>query len=242
MKVDECTIDVRASVEGDNLPCVGLTSSALPEAQSSSRAESSQTGVSTRNVPSVNELPTIKRARNTPHWYALRTTYGREKKAYDYLVSNNVKAFYPTIKTVKNVEGQRTAVEESRLPNIFFAYGKEDEIKSFVYDNVNLPYLRFYYRHIHEGARISKEPLIVPDYQIEGLKIICASQAEDIILELSEIKQFKVGQKVRIIDGIFKGVVGKVARYRGQQRVAIVIDGLLTIASAYVPSAFIEII
>ena len=242
MKVDECTIDVRASVEGDNLPRVGLTSSALPEAQSSVRAESSQTGVSTRNVPSANELPTIKRAKNTQHWYALRTTYGREKKAYDYLVSNNVKAFYPTIKTVNNVEGQRTVVEESRLPNIFFAYGKEDEIKSFVYDNVNLPYLRFYYRYIHEGARISKEPLIVPDYQIEGLKIICASQAEDIILELSEIKQFKVGQKVRIIDGIFKGVVGKVARYRGQQRVAIEIDGLLTIASAYVPSAFIEII
>ena len=242
MKVDECTIDVRASVEGDNLPRVGLTSSALPEAQSSVRAESSQTGVSTRNVPSANELPTIKRAKNTQHWYALRTTYGREKKAYDYLVSNNVKAFYPTIKTVKNVEGQRTVVEESRLPNIFFAYGKEDEIKSFVYDNVNLPYLRFYYRHIHEGARISKEPLIVPDYQIEGLKIICASQAEDIILELSEIKQFKVGQKVRVVDGIFKGVVGKVARYRGQQRVAIEIDGLLTIASAYVPSAFIEII
>ena len=242
MKVDECTIDVRASVEGDNLPRVGLTSSALPEAQSSVRAESSQTGVSTRNVPSANELPTIKRAKNTQHWYALRTTYGREKKAYDYLVSNNVKAFYPTIKTVKNVEGQRIAVEESRLPNIFFAYGKEDEIKSFVYDNVNLPYLRFYYRHIHEGARISKEPLIVPDYQIEGLKTICASQADDIIIELSEIKQFKEGQKVRVVDGIFKGVVGKVARYRGQQRVAIEIDGLLTIASAYVPSAFIEII
>ena len=240
MKVDECTIDVRASVEGDNLPCVGLTSSALPEAQSSARAESSQTGVSTRNVPSANELPTIKRAKNTPHWYALRTTYGREKKAYDYLVSNNVKAFYPTIKSVKNIEGQRIAVEESRLPNIFFAYGKEDEIKSFVYDNVNLPYLRFYYRHIHEGARMSKEPLIVPDYQIEGLKIICASQAEDIILELSEIKQFKVGQKVRIIDGVFTGVIGKVARYHGQQRVAIIIDGLLTIASAYVPSAFLE--
>ena len=240
MKVDECTADVRTSVEGDNLPRVGLTSSALPEAQSSARAESSQTGVSTRNVPSANELPTIKRAKNTPHWYALRTTYGREKKAYDYLVSNNVKAFYPTIKTVKNVEGQRTAVEESRLPNIFFAYGKEDEIKSFVYDNVNLPYLRFYYRHIHEGARMSKEPLIVPDYQIEGLKIICASQAEDIILELSEIKQFKVGQKVRIIDGVFTGVIGKVARYHGQQRVAIIIDGLLTIASAYVPSAFLE--
>ena len=240
MKVDECTIDVRASVEGDNLPCVGLTSSALPEAQSSARAESSQTGVSTRNVPSANELPTIKRAKNTPHWYALRTTYGREKKAYDYLVSEKVKAFYPTIRTIKIVDGRRTAVEESRIPNIFFAYGKEDEIKSFVYDNENLPYLRFYYRHFHKGRTIMKEPLIVPDHQIDSLKIICNSQAEDIILELSEIKQFKAGQKVRVVDGIFKGVVGRVARYHGQQRVAIVIEGLLTIASAYVPSAFLE--
>ena len=240
MKVDECTIDVRASVEGDNLPCVGLTSSALPEAQSSVRAESSQTGVSTRNVPSANELPTIKRAKNTPHWYALRTTYGREKKAYDYLVSNNVKAFYPTIKTVKIVDGNRKNIEESRLPNIFFAYGKEDEIKSFVYDNVNLPYLRFYYRHIHEGALLIKEPLIVPDYQIEGLRIICASEAEDVIIVTPEIQKFQAGQTVRVIDGVFKGVIGKVARYHGQQRVAIIIDGLLTIASAYVPSAFLE--
>ena len=85
-----------------------------------------------------------------------------------------------------------------------------------------------------------KEPLIVPDHQIDSLKIICNSQAEDIILELSEIKQFKAGQKVRVVDGIFKGVVGRVARYHGQQRVAIVIEGLLTIASAYVPSAFLE--
>ena len=240
MKVDECTADVRTSVEGDNLPRVGLTSSALPEAQSSSRAESSQTGVSTRNVPSANELPTIKRARNTPHWYALRVTYGREKKAYDYLVGKNVEAFYPTIKTVKVVDGNRKTIEESRLPNIFFARGTEEEIKSFVYDNVNLPHLRFYYRHTHEGARLIKEPLIVPDYQIEGLRIICASEAEDVIIVTPEIQKFQAGQTVRVIDGVFKGVIGKVARYRGQQRVAIIIDGLLTIASAYVPSAFLE--
>ena len=240
MKVDECTIDVRTSVEGDNLHSVGLTSSALPEAQSSVRAESSQTGVSTRNVPSANELPTIKRARNTPHWYALRVTYGREKKAYDYLVGKNVEAFYPTIKTVKVVDGNRKTIEESRLPNIFFARGTEEEIKSFVYDNVNLPHLRFYYRHTHEGARLIKEPLIVPDYQIEGLRIICASEAEDVIIVTPEIQKFQAGQTVRVIDGVFKGVIGKVARYRGQQRVAIIIDGLLTIASAYVPSAFLE--
>ena len=55
-----------------------------------------------------------------------------------------------------------------------------------------------------------------------------------------EIQKFQAGQTVRVIDGVFKGVVGKVARYHGQQRVAVVIDGLLTVATAYVPSAFLE--
>lgn len=87
---------------------------------------------------------------------------------------------------------------------------------------------------------IVREPLIVPDYQIESLKIICASEAKDIIVVPSSIQKFHAGQTIRVIDGIFKGVVGKVARYHGQQRVAIIIDNLLTVASAYVPSAFLE--
>lgn len=46
--------------------------------------------------------------------------------------------------------------------------------------------------------------------------IICASEAEDIILVSSDVNKFKRGQSVRIT------------------------DGLLTIASAYVPNAFLE--
>jgi hypothetical protein len=57
-----------------------------------------------------------------------------------------------------------------------------------------------------------------------------------------EVEKFKTGQKVRITEGKFAGVTGIVARYQSQQRVGIVIDGLLTVCTAYVPSAFIEII
>lgn len=226
---------------GERPPCTGLTPDALPEVQKPVLAENLQSGVSTRNALSGSTLKTIKRKpKEVPHWYALRVTYGREKKAYDYLVARNIEAYYPTIMAVKVIDGKRRTIEESRLPNIFFARGTEEVIKTFVYDNVNLPYLRFYYRHTHYGARLVKEPLIIPDYQIEGLKIICASESDNIIFELSEIKKFQAGQTVRVIDGVFKGVIGKVARYHGQQRVAIVIDGLLTIASAYVPSAFLQ--
>jgi len=35
-------------------------------------------------------------------------------------------------------------------------------------------------------------------------------------------------------------VTGRVARWQGQQRVGIVVDDLITIATAYIPNAFIE--
>ena len=240
MKVDEWTSNDGHTLGGGEFPpCAGLTSNALPEAQSTIFAESSQTGVSTKNALLATKPKALKEG-DTPHWYALRTTYGREKKAYDYLTAKGITAFYPTTETVKLIKGKRKVVTESRLPNIFFAYGTEEQLKFFVYDNVNLPFLRFYYHHTHIGSRIEKTPLIVPDYQMESLKIACASEENDIIIVSGEIQKFEKGQLVRVVKGEFEGFMGIVARHKGQQRVGIVVDNLLTVLTAYVPSAYCE--
>lgn len=231
--------NVKTQRDTETSQCIGFASDALPEVQKPTLADDSQTGVSTKNGLSGTAPKTSKKkSEEVLHWYALRVTYGREKKAYDYLVGKGIEAFYPTITTVKIVNGKKRSVEESRLPNIFFARGTEEEIKSFVYDNVNLSHLRFYYRHSHERARILKEPLVIPDSQMESFKKICNSEAKDIIVEVGEIPKFKMGVLVRVVEGCFKGVVGRVARYHGQQRVAVHIEGLCTVVTAYIPSAF----
>ena len=240
MKVDVWSSEDGHPVrDGDFSHCAGLTSNALPEAQSTISAESSQTGVSTKNAL-LPTKPKVRREADIPHWYALRTTYGREKKAYDYLTAKGITAFYPTTNVVKLIKGKRKVVTESRLPNIFFAYGTEEQLKEYVYDNENLPFLRFYYRHIHEGNTIKKTPLIVPDNQMDSLKIICTTDADNTFVSLVKVPKFEKGQLVRVIDGAFKGVTGRVARWHGQQRVAVIVDGLVTMCTAYVPSAFLE--
>ena len=240
MKVDEWTSNDGHTLGGGEFPpCAGLTSNALPEAQSTISAESSQTGVSTKNALLPTKPKALKEG-DTPHWYALRTTYGREKKAYDYLTAKGITAFYPTTNVVKLIKGKRKNVTVSRLPNIFFAYGTEEQLQEYVYDNVNLPFLRFYYRHIHEGNTIKKTPLVVPDNQMESLKIICAADSDNTFVSLVKVPKFEKGQLVRVTDGAFKGVTGRVARWHGQQRVGVVVDDLVTMATAYIPSAFLE--
>lgn len=75
---------------------------------------------------------------------------------------------------------------------------------------------------------------------MDSLKIICASDADNTIVSLVEVPKFEKGQLVRVTDGAFKGVIGRVARWQGQQRVGVVVDELVTVVTAYVPSAFIE--
>ena len=174
------------------------------------------------------------------HWYALRVTYGREKAASDYLESQGVATFCPLQKVVKEIGGKRHTVMRSRLPNIFFAYGTEQQLQTYVYDNVNLPYLRFYYRQERVGGIIRREPLIVPDTQMTTFRIVCEAQDADTFVSPDEIRLFEKGQMVKVTAGLFAGAVGRVARFRGQQRVGIYIEGMATVATAYVPSAFLE--
>jgi len=167
---------------------VEVTFDALPEVEMPIEAGYSHTGVSTRNALCATSLAPQKS--ENLHWYALRTTYGREKKAFDYIIANNGVAFWPTITVVKrDINGKKRAVLESRIPNVLFAYGTEDDMKNFVFDNVHLPFLRFYYRHYHVGHEVRREPLIVPNKQMESLKIICSANAEDIKIVPEEMKK-----------------------------------------------------
>ena len=221
--------DGKIPPEGTSLPPrTGLTPDVLPEVQTPTPAENSPTGVPTNYTHSAR------------HWYALRATYGQESKANAYLVSQGVKTYYPTIKAFKMVNNKRKKVTQSCMLNIFFAHGTEDELKTYVYDNVNLPYLRFYCRRVGIGGDFKYEPLIVPDYQLENLRKVLADQSGGLVIVPDDEHKFDKGATVRVTGGTFKGVVGKVARYCGHQRVAIVVDGLLTIATTYIPSAYLE--
>lgn len=212
---------------GGSPPHAGQQADVLPAVQAP-EAMDLQRGVSTNN-----DLNRTAQEDPDPHWFVIRCTYGREKKAYELFLKNGIEAFYPTITTNRTPKGSSNTIEESRIPNILFAFASFERLKVYVYDNHHdeTKYLRFYYNQHHDG---SKEPLIVPIRQMQSLIKICEAEAEDKHLEPFVVEKFRTGQLVRITDGPFKGVEGIVHRYKGQQRVGIVIEGLITITTAYV--------
>lgn len=226
--------DEKITPEGTPIPPrTGLTPDALPEVQKPIPAENSPTGVSTHYIQTDKQNPNV-------HWYALRAAYGQESKCNDYLVRQGVETYYPTIKAFKMVNNKRKKVTQSCMLNIFFARGSEEDLRTYVYDNINLPYLRFYCRRVGIGDELRYEPVIVPDYQLENLRKVLADQSGGLVVVPADEHKFDNGAKVRVTGGSFKGIVGTVARYCGHQRVAIVVDNILTIATTYIPSRYLE--
>lgn len=192
--------------------------------------------MSTRNV--LKFYTEMQTSNQVQSWFAMRTTYGREKKAYNYIVDRGTKAFYPTT-ICKHIDrnGKLTLREMSLLPNIFFIFATESEAKSYAYDNSNLPFLRFYYCHHHDGT---KEPMIIPECQIENLRIICKSKEPENNILRENLQKFKSGQHVRVVGGPFKGFTGIVARYKGQQCVGVCIDGIGTVKTTYIANCYLD--
>lgn len=171
----------------------------------------------------------------------MRATYHREKKAYDYLVSKNIECYLPLRRVVKVVNGRRRFVLEPFLPNFLFVYTTLEVIKSFSKDS-NLFFLNHYYNHFKTDEFGKNPPLTVDDASMQNFIRVTSIDNEHVKLVKPENCHYRSGDMVRIIEGQFKGVMGRVARISGQQRVVVEVKDVCLVSTAYIPSAFLEVV
>ena len=172
----------------------------------------------------------------------MRATYQREKKAYDYLVAHGVECYLPQRRTVKIVNGKRIPVLESLIPGLLFVYTTPEIIHTFAKDTKDLHFLNHYYNHFKTDEFGKNPPLTVDDASMQNFIRVTSIDNEHVKLVKPENCHYKSGDMVRIIEGQFKGVMGRVARISGQQRVVVEVKDVCLVSTAYIPSAFLEVV
>lgn len=207
-----------------NPPSVRVAPDAIPEAKSS-------TGVSVRYVPD-----------NNKSWYVFRASYGREDKASDYLVNDGVFVYIAKRFVNKRINGKQIRSLESLIPNLLFVYTTSEKAEEYIKKTPALSYLSYYYNHFELNNEQKNPPLTVPRKEMENFILATSSMNEHLMFVKEEQCHYKGGETVMVIDGMFKGVEGRVARVSGQQRVILSITNVGLVSTAYIPTAFIQII
>ena len=216
---------------GNNPSSAGLTSSTSPEVQGQ-ETKNSQTGVSSNCVP-----------KGKKQWFVLRATYGRTEKALGYFQAKNVETYLPMHYVVKITNGNRKLIKEPLLPNIIFAYMTREKTYEFVKKPaLTASWIKYYTDKTKpvEPETGKNPPVIIPDNEMTNFIKLTSVNSEHIMVLPPKRCHFKKDDLVRIIEGPFTGVVGRVGRAAGQQRVFVVLEGLCNVATAYIPNDFIQ--
>ncbi|WP_295439492.1 MULTISPECIES: UpxY family transcription antiterminator [Prevotella] len=211
----------------DNLsPCTGIISNVLPEAQRS------QTGVSSDYVH-----------KKEYHWFVLRVTYNRTQKACDIIANADVQSYMPMHYIIKKEIGKKKRILQPLLPNLFFVYTTREIANSIVKKkDEDTPILKYYLDKTRPKETNGKHPpLTIPFDAMTNFIKATSTESDHVRIVSNEQCHYKSGDIVKVIDGEFKGVTGRVARIAGQQRVVVEIAGLCMVATAYIPSAFLEV-
>ena len=212
-------VDIRRGYEPQ---CFGFTATAIPE------ANGSQTGVSVRNAQS-----------ETKQWYVLRVSYGRAEKANELLAVKGIETHLPLHTIYKEVNGKRKKQRIPMLPNFLFAKTTLSVLQSFLKSSPDLSFITFYYDHFNKKPDGKNPPLVIPKESMDNFIKLTSIDDEHILL-IDEVNgTYKQGDYVRIIDGPFKGIEGRVTKITGQKRVIVELPGLCRVATAYIPKAFL---
>ena len=211
----------------DSPPHIGFASNVSPEAQSS------DTGVSSEYAQ-----------KEGYSWFVLRATYNRVNAAIAIAKNEGVTTYVPMHHVQKMIVGKKKRILQPLLPNILFIYATREQADRLVKKSLDAhsSSIKYYLnRTLPPEANGKNPPLTIPYEAMINFIKATSTDSDHVRIVTSEQCHYKTGDTVRVIEGEFQGVTGKVARIAGQQRIVVEISGLCLVATAYIPSDFIEI-
>lgn len=164
-------------------------------------------------------------------WFAIRVTYSRELIVKSYLDSCDVQSYVPMHFTERTIRGETRKIWVPLIHNLLFVRTTARRLRELK-AGTDLPI-----RYIMNPE--SKSPTVIPDRQMDDFIAVVATQDAhvEIVAAGTELAQ---GDRVRVTDGIFKGIEGHYIRHKGHSKVAVAIHDVATALTAYVPIRFVE--
>ena len=167
-------------------------------------------------------------------WFPMRVTYQREMKVKTELDRLGIESFVPM--TYKGVDADTDNPCRKLVPairNLIFVQSTQERISHLKSSNEVLEPLRYMIDNTAEEAHTI---MTIPDRQMQNFMRV-ASKSDDSVMFLNDESVVgKEGKRVEIIGGAFEGVTGVIRRVKRCKRVVVEIEGVASVAIAFVPA------
>ena len=174
-------------------------------------------------------------------WFPMRVTYQREMKVKAELDRLGIENFVPM--RYKVMESQNDGDTELRrvlvpaINNLIFVRSTQEQLRELKQTNEVLEPLRYM---MDRTASLEHAIMTVADREMENFMRV-ASRTDDSVMFLdNETVVGKEGKRVEIMGGAFEGVTGVIRRVKRCKRVVVEIEGVASVAIAWVPAGVLK--
>ena len=174
-------------------------------------------------------------------WFPMRVTYQREMKVKAELdrlgIENFVPMRYKVVESQNDVDTELRRVLVPAINNLIFVRSTQERVSELKRRNEVLEPLRYMMDHT---AASEHSIMTVADRKMENFMRV-ASRTDDSVMFLdNEMVVGKEGKRVEIMSGAFEGVTGVIRRVKRCKRVVVEIEGVASVAIAYVPAEVLK--
>ena len=145
-------------------------------------------------------------------WYAVYTKSRHEQVVDSQLAAKGHEVFLPRIRTWSRRTDRRLRIEVPMFPGYLF-------VQTTLQPAQHLSILRTV--GVVKLVNFKGRPVMVDPAEIESLKILIASGET-----IHPDENLAIGDQVRIVEGPFKGVVGRLARRRSSTRLIVAVEAI----------------
>jgi transcription antitermination factor NusG len=171
-------------------------------------------------------------------WFPMRVTYSRELKMKTELDRLGIENFVPMTYKVMDADTDNPRRElVPAINNLIFVRSTQKRISHLKSSNKVLEPLRYI---IDQTAQQPHTIMTVPDRQMENFMRVASRTDESVMFLNDDSIGGKEGKRVEIIGGAFEGVTGVIRRVKRCKRVVVEIEGVASVAIAFVPAVMLR--
>ena len=168
------------------------------------------------------------------HWYALKVFYNRVFEVERLLAQDGVKSYIPLRCVETTVGGRTIRRREPAVSSLMFVRGREQYVLELSKRLKNTMPLMAYF------DRDTRKPAVISDLEMNVFMLVTSTGDPGLEYLGEEPSDLRSGDRVRVTEGPFKGAEGYIKRIKGNRRLIVSIEGVVAVATTYIPGCFLE--
>ena len=169
------------------------------------------------------------------HWYALKVFYNRVVYLKS-VIPPGIESYIPVHTVEEYDKGQLRDVEKQLIPSLLFIRCAEDWLRKFK-ETHNADFM-YYTVKDPDGNNV---PGIIRDDEMRSFILVTSADAgRNVKYFGADAPEYHTGDRVRVIDGIYKGAEGYIKRIKKDRKLVVSVTGVAVVAVSYIHPDYLE--